>query len=283
MARHVSGGQNGIRSLACRGGIGTAVHWSAQLRNHNHNDTSVARFQYGRRPGFDRTRMFCFLTHYGTNVVVLTRAEWTRRQNASDVRRLQCVVATLFDRHRRIRDGGNRTLRRSLHLVATLRSVAGRYATGNFFQSARTRRCSPSSARPTVETVETTFGLPDLRGRTPISSGRGPGLSDYRLGQRGGTETNSQVPAHTHPLAGGTATIKCNSSAAGEEDPTGNYLAATGEVTYSDESDSTMAANGVTLSGNTASHGTTGGVNNLQPYLAINWEIALVGQFPPRN
>ncbi|KMK67682.1 phage tail protein [Puniceibacterium sp. IMCC21224] len=48
----------------------------------------------------------------------------------------------------------------------------------------------------------TTFGLPDLRGRTPLNRGQGPGLSDYRQGTRGGTETTTltiqTMPAHNH-------------------------------------------------------------------------------------
>src|ERR1044071_3337098 len=48
----------------------------------------------------------------------------------------------------------------------------------------------------------TTFGLPDLRGRTPVHVGQGPGLSPYDQGQVGGTETESltvsQLPAHSH-------------------------------------------------------------------------------------
>src|SRR5919109_3928213 len=51
---------------------------------------------------------------------------------------------------------------------------------------------------------QTTFALPDLRGRVPISSSQGPGLSNYDLGEIGGFEsvtlTTNQLPAHTHGL-----------------------------------------------------------------------------------
>jgi microcystin-dependent protein len=51
----------------------------------------------------------------------------------------------------------------------------------------------------------TTFGLPDLRGRVPVHAGTGPGLSSYRIGQKGGTETTTitvaNLPAHSHPYA----------------------------------------------------------------------------------
>ena len=50
---------------------------------------------------------------------------------------------------------------------------------------------------------QTTFALPDLRGRVPVHAGQGPGLSNYDLGQQGGAEsvtlTTAQMPAHTHP------------------------------------------------------------------------------------
>lgn len=50
----------------------------------------------------------------------------------------------------------------------------------------------------------TTFQLPDLRGRVPVSAGQAPGLSNWSLGQRSGTETNflnvTQLPAHTHNI-----------------------------------------------------------------------------------
>src|ERR671926_36943 len=51
---------------------------------------------------------------------------------------------------------------------------------------------------------KSTFALPDLRGRVPISSGQGPGLEAYSLGQKGGTErvtlTSAQMPAHSHAM-----------------------------------------------------------------------------------
>ena len=56
---------------------------------------------------------------------------------------------------------------------------------------------------------QTTFAVPDLRGRLPIHQGTGPGLSNYVIGQRSGSETvtvlQSQMPAHTHTAAATTA------------------------------------------------------------------------------
>ncbi len=141
----------------------------------------------------------------------------------------------------------------------------------------------------------TTFGLPDLRGRAPIQPGTGPGLPTYRLGQRGGTDHNvlnvTQIPSHNHTAAG---TLKTSSTGT-SGDPAGNYPAtasgrvmsgagAGGNVQISDwnnSTDDTAAPNGVQVT-----VGNTGGnqaVNNMQPFLAINYIIALVGTFPSRN
>jgi len=134
----------------------------------------------------------------------------------------------------------------------------------------------------------TTFGLPDLRGRVPVSQGQGPGLSNYRLGQKGGTEKNSAVPSHTHALAGATAkvSLKCNSAAGTKETPVGNYMASAGETIYHDAAgtNQTMADNDAVISGNTGNNaGGSPNVTNIQPYLCVTWEIALQGIYPSRN
>ena len=78
---------------------------------------------------------------------------------------------------------------------------------------------------------QTTFALPDLRGRTPIGSGQGPGLSNYVIGEAFGTEgvtiTISQMPAHTHAIdaSGLTATERVSSGAGNQLSPVGNVLA----------------------------------------------------------
>ena len=80
----------------------------------------------------------------------------------------------------------------------------------------------------------TTFGLPDLRGRTPIHMGTGPGLSSRSLGAKGGTETNTlnvtQIPSHNHSATAttsATATLRANgvSESANSPDPDGRLLA----------------------------------------------------------
>ncbi|MCB9745839.1 MAG: phage tail protein [Alphaproteobacteria bacterium] len=116
----------------------------------------------------------------------------------------------------------------------------------------------------------TTFALPDLRGRTPIGPRNGPGLSDYRLGQQGGSQTNtltvSEMPSHNH-----SASLQTYGKAGALGDPVGLV---NGPV------DTSAPIN------TSATVGNTGGnqpVNNLQPYLAINYIIALQGIFPSRS
>ncbi|PLY15511.1 MAG: phage tail protein [Sedimenticola sp.] len=116
---------------------------------------------------------------------------------------------------------------------------------------------------------QTTFALPDLRGRVPVGPRQGPGLSNYTLGQKGGTEsvtlTANQIPAHRGSTLDGDST-----------DPTGRYPAAPNVAG--------RPANAYRADNNT-NMGTGGGQShtNVQPYLAINFIIALQGVFPSRN
>jgi len=122
----------------------------------------------------------------------------------------------------------------------------------------------------------TNFGLPNLQGRVPIHFGQGPGLSPYIIGQFGGVEAVSllttQVPAHTHALNGSTANGTTDT-------PTGALPAknASGVPSYGTSANAAMSA---------AAIGTTGGGqphSNVQPYLAVNFIIALNGIFPSRS
>jgi microcystin-dependent protein len=118
---------------------------------------------------------------------------------------------------------------------------------------------------------QTNFALPDLRSRVPTHFGQGPGLSPYVLGQTGGTENVTlnvnQMPAHTHsqPATNGEQTTNRPNAA----------LPAEGGV-YSNESD------GSTLHP-TLSSGGSQPHNNIQPYLTLNYIIAIAGIFPSRN
>lgn len=120
-----------------------------------------------------------------------------------------------------------------------------------------------------------TFGLPDLRGRVPVHTGRGPGLSDYRMGQKGGEEqttlTAAQMPAHSHQINA--------SEDSSSKTPNGSVLGPTKQKTY----DAPINAS-TTLDNSTVSSAGGGQAHeNRQPYLALQACIALQGLFPSRN
>lgn len=127
---------------------------------------------------------------------------------------------------------------------------------------------------------QTTFALPNLQGRVPMHPGNGPGLSPRTLGEQGGTETvtllTTQIPAHNHP-----ATVVSNASSGPATDtvPNGNFLAEGNN--YSSSSNAQMNANAVQV--NVGINGGSQPHQNMQPYLCVNFIIALFGIFPSRN
>jgi microcystin-dependent protein len=124
---------------------------------------------------------------------------------------------------------------------------------------------------------QTTFALPDLRGRVPMSYGQGPGLTDRTQGEYAGTETNtlqvSQIPSHNHSVnavtTDGNQNVPTSSLPANTKALDKEYSSATANTTMS-----------ATMIGNTG-----GGqpVNNMQPYLVLNYIIALEGIYPSRD
>lgn len=124
---------------------------------------------------------------------------------------------------------------------------------------------------------QTTFALPDLRGRVPIQQGQGPGLSDYTLGEAGGTENVtllvSNMPAHNHLLNVSTAAGTVSS-------PQNALLGNTGAL---DKEYVTSAANAQMSPAAISPAGSSIPFSIVQPYLAINYIIALQGIFPSRN
>jgi microcystin-dependent protein len=123
----------------------------------------------------------------------------------------------------------------------------------------------------------TTFALPDLRGRTPIHPGRGPGLSDRRLGQQVGSETvtvtTAQIPSHTH-------TLKASSQRQNTSDPSNNVLAQQPVEFYDTpqpNDERAMHAGSIANTGGGQAH------TNRQPYQAVRFIIALQGLFPSRS
>jgi microcystin-dependent protein len=118
-----------------------------------------------------------------------------------------------------------------------------------------------------------TFAVPDLRGRAPVHMGTGPGLPTRNLGDVDGVETVtltvSQIPAHSH-ATGASSTGGTLSS------PTGGVPAidASGAPRYGASPNSTLASGALLLSGGSQPH------SNMQPYLALNFIIALFGVIP---
>jgi microcystin-dependent protein len=133
---------------------------------------------------------------------------------------------------------------------------------------------------------QTTFALPDLRGRVPIQHGQGPGLSNYFLGQQGGAEastlTVNQMPGHAHAL---TAQQAVATSAGTTPDPTGNILAAPASSIpqYAAPGAATGTSASDSITGSTSLVGGSQPHALLQPYLALNFSIALSGIFPTQN
>jgi microcystin-dependent protein len=118
----------------------------------------------------------------------------------------------------------------------------------------------------------TSFALPDLRGRTPIHVGDG-----HSLGQKSGEETHTlaanEMPNHSHSLEAST-------NAATNADPTGQVLSNTRERSYANFS----AAQAVDMATSSVSHVGGGQAHeNMQPYLTVNFCMALQGLFPSRN
>jgi microcystin-dependent protein len=120
----------------------------------------------------------------------------------------------------------------------------------------------------------TTFALPDLRGRVPVGTGQGPGLSTYDLGESSGTETHtlilSEIPPHKHSL-------QVDTNNAAFETPAGHYPAVSARKVYGTGTPtSTLPLTGVGIGGGDLPH------NNMQPYLTVNYIIALQGIYPTR-
>lgn len=125
---------------------------------------------------------------------------------------------------------------------------------------------------------QTTFALPDFRGRAPLHMGQGPGLANRTQGEKSGAEqvtlAINQMPSHTH-------TPRCNTGQANKQSPVGavNAVEPTGQTAmYSNVApDANMNAGAIANTGGGQPH------SNMQPYLVANFIIALEGIFPSRN
>lgn len=124
-----------------------------------------------------------------------------------------------------------------------------------------------------------TTALPNLKGRVPMHPGRGPGLTSRRLGQRGGTEmvtlSEAQMPNHTHSMRGSGE--RADLFAPGN---TRYFARSSGGAAYQSDASAnltSMADAALQSTGGSQAH------NNLQPFLVMNFIIALVGLYPSRG
>ena len=124
---------------------------------------------------------------------------------------------------------------------------------------------------------QTTFALPDMRGRRIVDDGQGPGLQDYTIGEMGGQENvtlnTSQIPAHNHEISAVT-------SEGNDASPTGNLPANTKTLDkeYSNSAANTTMKN--TMVGNTGGNQPH---ENRSPFLVLKCIIALQGVYPSRD
>lgn len=125
---------------------------------------------------------------------------------------------------------------------------------------------------------QTTFGLPDLRGRVPIHMGTGSGLSSYTLGEITGAETvtltSQQIPQHAHVLnaTGNVASYAKPGATLAPAQQSGGNLYATAS-----SADTTLVGSTLNPIGGNQPH------ENMQPFLCVNFVIALEGVFPSQN
>jgi len=135
----------------------------------------------------------------------------------------------------------------------------------------------------------TTFALPNMQGKMPLHPGTGSGLSTFRLGQTGGSETvtltANQIPSHNHQLVGQiTAQLKAANAPGNTVLADGDSLGLSFARLYSTQTPSSaMHAGSIMISGSTENTGSSQPHNNMPPYLTVNCSVALTGTFPSRN
>ena len=126
-----------------------------------------------------------------------------------------------------------------------------------------------------------TTALPNLKGRAPMHPGRGPGLTDRRLGEIGGTETvaltPNEMPLHSHSVQAGSAPGSTFAA-----DSNSSIARSAGGFAYNDEAGPPLSALHETALSEFGAD-TVSPHQNMQPYLVMNFIIALVGLYPSRS
>lgn len=139
----------------------------------------------------------------------------------------------------------------------------------------------------------TTFALPDLRGRSIVHIGHGPGLSTISWGEKGGSEqvylSQMNMPSHSHALQNGLANVIINTTnnadATSETDGGANVLGTSGSMPeiYRENAAAGDRLGGVEITGTTTPSGGNIPFEIRNPFLGINVCIAEVGIFPSRS
>lgn len=133
--------------------------------------------------------------------------------------------------------------------------------------------------------MKTVFNLPDLRGRVPVGTGHQLGGTTYKNGDKGGAETVTlnitTVPVHGHGIVAATD----NGTAL---PPTGNLIstvvsASTATGNFSSYKGSGWTADVALNAGSVTTAGADKAHSNMQPFAVVNYCIATVGNYPPRN
>jgi microcystin-dependent protein len=131
---------------------------------------------------------------------------------------------------------------------------------------------------------ETTFALPDLRGRVALGIGQGPDLTGRALGAAGGAEqvvlTTDNLPAHNHEA---TSTLRAAATPAVTALPAGNYLAQPNDTSLYAGSFDLTALGMQSVVTTTANTGQGQPVASMMPYLGLRYIIATMGLYPAPN
>ena len=125
---------------------------------------------------------------------------------------------------------------------------------------------------------KSTFALPNLQGSAPMHWGDGAGLSPYYLGQVGGetavTLIQSELPAHPHQASAASGS---GPTSPAPDNTWGTLPGRTPPPMYADGSPNVLMGNALSVAGGSQPH------NNMQPYLTLNFCIALQGVYPPHG
>jgi microcystin-dependent protein len=129
---------------------------------------------------------------------------------------------------------------------------------------------------------QTTFGMPDFRGRVAVGAGNGAGLTSVQLGEISGANTSTllstNLPAHNHQVTG-NINVQAASDGALVSDPAGKYVGPGNFFASNDPVN--MAPTAINLP--TTISGSSSPISNMQPYLGMNYIICVEGIFPSRD